>query len=573
MAKRPRLFFDITAEDKSGQAFSSLQKHVSDSEQRLSAMGRQFAVVAGAASAFGAALVGAAMKGAQQIDEVAKSARRLDSSIGGFRALRLAAGEAGVSLSGLTNDVQTMNRELSANSAGAQRALHRLRLSAADLARVDADEKMAIISDRVREMGLSAGEATGLLRDLGVRNREMALLMLQGGDAIRRARKDVEDYGLALSNVEASRIEQANDAISRLGLISEYAGQRIAQNVVPAFGRFAQAMTESLRAGGLLRTAIDGFADNIQRITTYVGVAVTAFGVRYVAALAAARIATLTLAGSLAFLRGALIRTGIGALIVGAGELIYQFSRLVQAAGGFGNAMSLLGNVAWEVLDRIKTAIGLIPDAFLVAGQGAANAFIGSMEWMTRETIAQINGMLTTINGIVRNAGFADQLFGLLPSPASIKFGRLEIGGTEAAERLSSALQAPLKSMEALRGVMASVTDETGAAADAADRFGSAFDSVNSAMGTVGNAGRAAFASIRNEMELAKPLADDFSQMMQTAFSGISSAIAGAINGTQKFGDALRNVMSQLAQMAINRVFTPVMGGHFTRTIFARAAA
>ena len=53
-------------------------------------------------------------------------------------------------------------------------------------------------------------------------------------------------------------------------------------------------------------------------------------------------------------LRGALIRTGIGALIVGAGELVFQFTRLVSGAGGFGNAMGLLKDVVVEVWERIK---------------------------------------------------------------------------------------------------------------------------------------------------------------------------------------------------------------------------
>ena len=58
------------------------------------------------------------------------------------------------------------------------------------------------------------------------------------------------------------------------------------------------------------------------------------------------------LATTLVFLRGALIRTGIGALIVGAGELVYQFTRLVSGAGGFGEAMSLLKDLAVEVWER-----------------------------------------------------------------------------------------------------------------------------------------------------------------------------------------------------------------------------
>ena len=75
---------------------------------------------------------------------------------------------------------------------------------------------------------------------------------------------------------------------------------------------------------------------------------------RWVAGMAAAALSVRGLATALVLLRGALIRTGIGALIVGAGELVYQFTRLVSGAGGFGEAMSLLKDLAVEVWERIK---------------------------------------------------------------------------------------------------------------------------------------------------------------------------------------------------------------------------
>ncbi|MEN9062843.1 hypothetical protein [Ponticoccus litoralis] len=322
----------------------------------IKAMRTQFLAVSAAASAFGAALSAAALKGASEIDRTAKAARRLDASIGAFRALETAAGEAGVPVTAVANDIQSMNREIAniGTSGNGARALERLGLTAGELAGIDADEKVARIADRVAALGLSAGEATAVLRDLGVRNREMALLMIGGGDAIRRARADVEDYGLALSAVEAGSIEQANDRIGRLGYISQYAGQQLALALVPAMGRLAEAMTDSLREGGLLRGVLDAIADNVVRLSTYVATAAAAFGVRYVGALVAARLATATLSGTLLVLRGALIRTGIGALVVGAGELVYQFLRLVTAAGGFGEAMSLMRDVAVEVWERIK---------------------------------------------------------------------------------------------------------------------------------------------------------------------------------------------------------------------------
>ncbi|MEM9971520.1 MAG: hypothetical protein AAF762_10535, partial [Pseudomonadota bacterium] len=276
---------------------------------------RQFAGIAAAATAFGAALAAAARRGAEDIDATAKAARRLDASATGFRTLELVASEAGVSLSSLTDGIQSMNREIAAigTSGNAQRALGQIGIAAAELDGLDVDEKVALIADRIRETGLSAGQATAVLRDLGIRNREMALLVLQGGDAFRQARTDLASYGLALSEVDTSAIEAANDAIGRLGLVGRYAAQQIALEVTPAIGRMAQAMTDSLREGGALRAVIDAVASQAQRLSTYVATATGAF-VAYRAALVGVAGAKWAAAAASAGLRTALLRLGLPAL-------------------------------------------------------------------------------------------------------------------------------------------------------------------------------------------------------------------------------------------------------------------
>ena len=54
------------------------------------------------------------------------------------------------------------------------------------------------------------------------------------------------------------------------------------------------------------------------------------------------------------------VRSGIGALIVGAGELVYQFSKLVEGADGFGAACGLLADPASEVWDRIGLGVDAV---------------------------------------------------------------------------------------------------------------------------------------------------------------------------------------------------------------------
>jgi hypothetical protein len=82
--------------------------------------------------------------------------------------------------------------------------------------------------------------------------------------------------------------------------------------------------------------AIKALFENIGRLTTYAATFAGLMAGRWVAGMAMAALSVRGLATALVVLRGALIRTGIGALIVGAGELVYQFTRLVAGAGGAG---------------------------------------------------------------------------------------------------------------------------------------------------------------------------------------------------------------------------------------------
>ena len=158
-----------------------------------------------------------------------------------------------------------------------------------------------------------------------------------------------------MSDQDAAQIERTNDAISRLGLVWRGLSNQLAVAAAPALEAVADAMAAVARTTGPLGQGIQGLFGNVGRLASTAAAFAGFLAGRWVAGLAAAALSVRGLATALVVLRGALIRTGIGALIVGAGELIYQFGRLVSGAGGFGEAMGLLKDVAVEVWDRIKT--------------------------------------------------------------------------------------------------------------------------------------------------------------------------------------------------------------------------
>lgn len=470
-----------------------------------------------------------------------------------------------MSLSTLTDAVQTMDREVARGGKNAAAALEKLGIAAADLDGKDADEKLALISDRVADLGLSTGEASALLQDLGVRNREMLLAVMAGGSAFSNARKDIEAYGLALGSTDSSAIEQANDRIARLGLIGKYAGQQLAITIVPSLGRMAQAMTDSLREGGLLRAVIDGLVNNMQRLASYVAVAVTGFGVRYVAALAAARVATLSLSGSLVVLRGALVRTGIGALIVAIGELFYWFGRVIGAADGFRDALSRVytvgkavflgvGNTAWGLLEILGGVASAIASSFTAAFAQIAKAWD-----------ALVNGMAAAWNSIAGSALGEKLGLGLLEkSDASGDIQNLadklynnaiesiRRGGQRIKDAGAGVAEAVAQSMTPVGGASEALDQGIASAEDLAESL----DEVSAAASGGGKSGGAAGA-IRDVGKAA----DETGKQASDLKASFGSAFEGLVTGAKTAREAIGELLSSLARVFANRAFEALWAG------------
>lgn len=136
----------------------------------------------------------------------------------------------------------------------------------------------------------------------------------------------------------------------------------------------------------------------LERVAVTVGAVATAFAVKWVASMAAAKVATLTFAGALATLRKALIVTGIGAAVVAAGELIYQFSLLAKGAGSISKAF-----------DLVAKAVGL---SFQVVGAKISKFYFDVLTSIS-SGMAEIaeaigaEGLLASINA--QTQGFADK--------------------------------------------------------------------------------------------------------------------------------------------------------------------
>jgi hypothetical protein len=135
---------------------------------------------------------------------------------------------------------------------------------------MDVDERFAAIADAMRRAGMSSQQMSYHLRQLGIRQSSVINLLQGGGDEIRRSRQAVEDFGVAVSDIDAAAIERANDALSDIGRVIEGIGNRLAVTVAPMLERMAVRFTDLAREGGAVRTAIDRLVEGFARLAEVV---------------------------------------------------------------------------------------------------------------------------------------------------------------------------------------------------------------------------------------------------------------------------------------------------------------
>ncbi|NEX48159.1 phage tail tape measure C-terminal domain-containing protein [Pseudotabrizicola algicola] len=576
------------------RGFGRLSREMEMANTRLAAFARRARIAAAAAAgALAAAATAMIRSGLSVIDNQAKLAASLDTTVASIQVLERAGDLAGVSMGQVEQAAMQLTRRLSQAAAGAgpaTEALRRLRLSAGELQALPLDQRIALIQDRLADLVPEAERAAVASQLFGDR---AALVFTRIDTAtLRQATQDVRDFGVVVSDQDARQIERTNDAISRLGLIWRGLANQLAVAAAPALEAVADAMAAVARTTGPLGIAIRTLFDNLGRLTSYAATFAALMAGRWVAGLAAAALSVRGLATALVVLRGALIRTGIGALIVGAGELVYQFSRLVTGAGGFGNALELMGNVARAVWDGIKATMGSLVDDFRALRADIEGIWTRLMAFLAGKW-ADFLGMIgPTFNAVADRIGADFQIdwFGaqswasMLDHAASNAGTMAERFRQRAADTRAGAFdgvrEAVTALVEAVRGSGEETEGALDAAAAGARRVAEALDEAETSAGRAGAAGReagtqtatgaeeavtgwqAVTAALADYAARAREIGADIGQALVGAFGAAENAVADFVRkGKLDFRDLVTSMIADLARLAARRFILGPLAG------------
>ncbi len=230
----------------------------------------------------------------------------------------------------------------------------RVGVTADQFARLSGPEALQLYVDSLERAGVSQQEMTFYLEAMASDTTRLIPLLQNGGAEMTRLGAQAQALGTVLDADAIAAMRRSELALVSIGQVFTGVRNRIAVALAPTLEAAANAFVALASSTSPISRAFDVVLANLDRLAIYAGTFAAFLAGRWVAAMAAAALSVRGLATTLVVLKGALIRTGIGALIVGAGELVYWFTRLASGAGGFGEAMRLLKDVAVEVWDRIK---------------------------------------------------------------------------------------------------------------------------------------------------------------------------------------------------------------------------
>lgn len=218
-------------------------------------LGGAFALAAGVVTAAFGAMVS---RSREAIDSQAKLAAQLRTTYSSLEVLGRAGELAGLSM----QQIGAAGRQLEINLGRAEQgvaaqadALDKLGLSADALSKVPLDQRILLINKALKE-NVKESERAAVAADLfGARNG-VAIQTLDAG-TIAEAARQVEIFGLNLSDVDAAKVEQANDAMSVFKLAAKGVGDQLTVALAPILKGLGDTFLKTAEEAGGMGTIVE----------------------------------------------------------------------------------------------------------------------------------------------------------------------------------------------------------------------------------------------------------------------------------------------------------------------------
>lgn len=224
---------------------------------------------AGVAAAAGIALIVNAQR--DLIDQQAKAAQMLDTTYASMANLKRAGELGGVGMEKISAAGRQLNLNIGKAIQGTDlqvEAFARLGLSAQKIYDLPLDQRIATINQALRD-NVQASERAAVAADIFGAKNAKAIQQLDPA-TIAEAARQVELFGLNLSDVDVAKVELANDAFSTFGLLSDGIAKQLTVELAPILKAVADEFLNAAEEAGGLGTVVQETTRDVVRAMAFV---------------------------------------------------------------------------------------------------------------------------------------------------------------------------------------------------------------------------------------------------------------------------------------------------------------
>lgn len=271
------------------------------------AIGASLAVGAVAATAAITSMVRSSL---EAIDAQAKLAQRMRTSYDSLSNLARAGELAGVSMQQIEVASRSLELNLGKAAQGSKAqadALALLKLNADEVSALPLDRRIQVINEALKE-NVSQTERAAVAAELFGSRGALAIQMLDPA-TIAEAARQVEIFGLNLSDIDAAKIELAGDALSNFGLLSQGISTQLTVELAPVLQAIGDEFLRVAEEAGGMANAVNNAVLEVLRPLAFMADSVAGVGRVLDLLEQSASMTFNTIAGGIAEVQSALLAT------------------------------------------------------------------------------------------------------------------------------------------------------------------------------------------------------------------------------------------------------------------------
>jgi hypothetical protein len=274
---------------------ASFDRALRTSAARVRAFGAGLAHAAVRVASFGAGMIALAAgaltvmtrRAFEAIDGLAKMAQSLGISTEKLASFRLAAELANVSQEQLDMALKKMISsvaDLGAGTSSMVRAFGVLGVTAEQLRGLRPDEIFKVLADAVKRSGSSVEVLAAVMDIFGSRvGLQLMPLLREGSAGLAAFEREARALGIAISEVDAAKVEAANDAFTRLKALIAGVGQQLAIQLAPVLEAIVNRIVAAAVAGGGMGQVIASAMGPVVQAVAFVATTVQSLEVAFLA--------------------------------------------------------------------------------------------------------------------------------------------------------------------------------------------------------------------------------------------------------------------------------------------------